>query len=72
MNYYSDAYPEEITKIQRENKYLKEEAIEEKEKLEKIIKILKKEIEEIKDDNRKLNNEVEYYVKMKENNYYKM
>jgi FtsZ-binding cell division protein ZapB len=34
--------------------------------------LFKKEIEEIKDDNRKLNNEVEYYVKMKENNYYKM
>jgi len=72
MNHYSDAFPVEITNLQKENKYLREEIKEEKEKLEHIIKILKKEIEEIKDDNRKLINEVEYYVKMKEKMYYKI
>ncbi len=72
MNHYSDIYPLEITKLKKENKYLREEIKEEKEKLEQIIKVLKKEIEEIKDDNRKLINEVDYYVKIKENKYYKM
>ena len=70
MNHYSDAYPVEITKLKKENKYLREEIKEEKEKLEQIIKVLKKEIEEIKDDNRKLINEVEHYVKIKEKMYY--
>jgi RNase adaptor protein for sRNA GlmZ degradation len=72
MNHYSDVYPVEITKLQKENKYLKEEIEEEKEKLEQIIKTLKKEIEETKEDNRKLNNEIEYNLKMKEKIYYKI
>tara|TARA_B100000959_G_scaffold124158_1_gene130415 strand:+ start:261 stop:503 length:243 start_codon:yes stop_codon:yes gene_type:complete len=55
--------------LKEENKYLRQEMKEEKEKLENTIKILNKEIEEIKDDNRKLINEVEHYVRIKENMY---
>ena len=47
MDLFSDAYPEVITKLQNENKYLKLEKEEEKEKLENMIKTLHKEIEEI-------------------------
>ncbi len=51
MDLFSDAYPEVITKLQNENKYLKLEKEEEKEKLENMINILHKEIEEIKQKN---------------------
>ena len=61
MNLYSDAYPEVITKLQKENKYLKNEITKEKQKLEKTIYILRKEIEEIKEDNRILNLEISNY-----------
>ena len=66
MNLYSDAYPEVITKLQKENKYLKNEITKEKQKLEKTIYILRKEIEEIKEDNRILNIEISNYLKKQE------
>ncbi len=51
MDLFSDAYPEVILKLQNENKYLKLEKEEEKEKLENMIITLHKEIEEIKQKN---------------------
>jgi len=59
-----------IRRLKDENKYLKGEIKEEKEKLENIIKTLNKELEEVKEDNRKLTNEVEHYIKTRENMYY--
>ena len=56
MNIHSDAYPEPIARLQNENKYLKEELREEKEKLENTIKTLNKEIEKLKNKNTTLNN----------------
>ena len=58
MNIHSDAYPEPIARLQNENKYLKEELREEKEKLENIIETLYKEIEKLKNKNTTLNNEL--------------
>ena len=61
-------FPIEIVrKLKDENFYLKTEIKEEKEKLENTIKILNKELEEVKEDNRKLANEIDYYEKTKEN-----
>ncbi len=70
MNIYNDAYPEQIVSLLKENKYLKVELKEEKEKLENNIRILRRELEEVKEDNRKLINEIEYYEKLKEKMYY--
>ena len=70
MNIHNDAYPEPIVRLQNENKYLKEELKEEKEKLENTIGILRRELEETKEDNRKLNNQIEYYLKIKEKMHY--
>ena len=70
MNIYNDAYPEPIVRLQNENKYLKEELKEEKGKLENTIGILRRELEETKEDNRKLNNQIEHYLKKKEKIYY--
>ena len=70
MNIHSDAYPEPIIRLKNENKYLKEELREEKEKLENTIGILRRELEETKEDNRKLNNQIEYYLKIKEKMHY--
>ena len=58
MNIHSDAYPEPIIRLKNENKYLKEELREEKEKLENTIKVLNKEIEELKKENTTINNEL--------------
>ena len=58
MDLFSDAYPEVITKLQNENKYLKLEKEEEKEKLENMIKTLHKKIEEIKQKNVETNKEL--------------
>jgi|TARA_Y100000031_G_scaffold53748_1_gene61305 arsenate reductase-like glutaredoxin family protein len=58
MDLFSDAYPEVITKLQNENKYLKLEKEEEKEKLENMIKTLHKEIEEIIQKNVETNKEL--------------
>ena len=70
MNIRNDAYPEPITRLLTENKYLKEELREEKGKLENVIGILRRELEETKEDNRKLNNQIEYYLKIKEKMHY--
>ena len=70
MNIHSDAYPEPIARLQNENKYLKKELREEKEKLENTIRILRKELEEIKEDNRKLNNQLEHHLKIEEKMHY--
>jgi len=58
MNEYSDAYPEVIVRLNNENKYLKSEKKEEKEKLENTIKILRVEIESLKEKKRLLENEL--------------
>jgi len=70
MNIHSNKYPKPIVRLLNENKYLKEELREEKGKLENIIGILRRELEEIKEDNRKLNNQIEHYLKKKEKIYY--
>jgi len=70
MNIHNDAYPEPIVRLQNENKYLKEELKEEKGKLENTIGILRRELEETKEDNRKLNNQIKHYLKKKEKIYY--
>ena len=70
MNIHNDAYPEPIVRLQNENKYLKEELKEEKGKLENTIGILRRELEETKEDNRKLNNQIEHYLKKKEKIYH--
>ena len=70
MNIHNDAYPEPIVRLQNENKYLKEELKEEKGKLENTIGILRRLLEETKEDNRKLNNQIEHYLKKKEKIYY--
>ena len=70
MNIHNDAYPEPIVRLLNENKYLKEELKEEKKKLENTIKILHRELEETKEYNRKLNNQIEHYLKKKEKIYY--
>ena len=54
-----------ISKLKHENKYLREILEEEKKKLTDLIKVLKKEIENIKEDNRILNNEVLHFEKVK-------
>ena len=59
MNENSDAYPEVIVRLNNENKYLKSEKKEEKEKLENTIKILRVEIESLKEKKRLLENECE-------------
>ena len=65
MNIHNDVYPEPIVRLLNENKYLKEELKEEKGKLENTIGILRRELEETKEDNRKLNNQIEHYLKKK-------
>ena len=70
MNIHNDAYPEPIVRLLNENKYLKEELRGEKEKLENTIRILRKELEEIKEDNRKLNNQLEHHLKIEEKMHY--
>ena len=70
MNIHNDAYPEPITRLLTENKYLKEELREEKGKLENTIGILRRELEETKEDNRKLNNQIKHYLRIKEKMHY--
>ncbi len=70
MNIHSNEYSEPIVRLLNENKYLKEELREEKGKLENIIGILRRELEETKEDNRKLNDQIEYYLKIKEKMHY--
>ncbi len=70
LNIHNDPYPEPIVRLLNENKYLKEELREEKEKLENTIRILREELEEIKEDKRILNKQLEPHLKIKEKIYY--
>ena len=70
MNMHSNEYPKPIVRLLNENKYLKEELREEKGKLENIIGILRRELEETKEYNRKLNNQIGHYLKKKEKMHY--
>ena len=54
MEIFTDAYPEVITRINEENKFLKSEKKEEKKKLDNTIKVLHLEIEELKEKERLL------------------
>ena len=54
MEIFSDAYPEVITRINEENKFLKSEKKEEKEKFDNTIRVLLLEIEELKEKERLL------------------
>ena len=62
--------PDLIRKLKDENLYLRGEIREEKYKLTKTIGTLNKELEEVKEDNRKLINEIEHYEQLKEKMYY--
>jgi hypothetical protein len=59
-----------VRRLKDENVYLKTEIKEEKEKLENTIKTLNKELEEVKEDNRKLINEIDYYEQLREKMHY--
>ena len=59
-----------IERLKSENTYLKTEMKEEKEKLINTIGTLNKELEEVKDDNRKLTNEIEHYEQLREKMHY--
>ena len=54
MEIFSDVYPEAITRINEENKFLKSEKKEEKEKFDNTIRVLLLEIEELKEKERLL------------------
>ena len=54
MEIFSDVYPEAITRINEENKFLKSEKREEKEKFDNTIRVLLLEIEELKEKERLL------------------
>ena len=84
MNINSDAYPEVIVRLRNENKYLKFEKKEEKQKLENTINVLHSEIEILKDkssllekdlkevklDNKLLSLELDKNKKIKEKLHY--
>tara|TARA_B100000929_G_scaffold212588_1_gene169735 strand:+ start:353 stop:523 length:171 start_codon:yes stop_codon:yes gene_type:complete len=50
-----------IKKLKNRNKYLTEDMLEQTEKLKKNINILHKELEQVKEENRKLNFLIENY-----------
>ena len=54
MEIFSDVYPEVITRINEENKFLKSEKKEEKEKFDNTIRVLLLEIEGLKEKERLL------------------
>ena len=56
---------EMIEKLQEENKYLREELVEEKVKSEGNIKTLNNTLKEVKEDNDKLTRQIEDYIKLK-------
>ncbi len=56
---------EMIEKLQEENKYLREELVEEKVKSEGNIKALNKALLEVKQDNEKLSKQIEDYIDLK-------
>ena len=59
-----------VRRLKDENVYLKTEIKEEKEKLENTIKTLNKELEEVKEDNRKLVNEIDRHEQLREKMHY--
>ena len=56
---------EMIEKLQDENKYLREELVEEKVKSDGNIRALNKELTEVKEDNNKLSRQIEDYTELK-------
>jgi len=56
---------EMIEKLQKENKYLREEIVEEKIKSDSNIRALNKALTEVKEDNGKLSRQIEDYVELK-------
>ena len=56
---------EMIEKLQEENKYLREELVEEKVKSEGNIKTLNNTLKEVKEDNDKLTRQIEDYIELK-------
>jgi len=56
---------EMIEKLQEENKYLREELVEEKVKSEGNIKALNNTLKEVKEDNDKLTRKIEDYIELK-------
>ena len=57
---------EMIEKLQKENKYLREELIEEKVKTDGNINALNKALEEVREDNQKLTKQIDDYMDLKE------
>jgi len=57
---------EMIEKLQEENKYLREQLVEEKVKSEGNIRALNKALEEVKEDNGKLTTQINDYMDLKE------
>ncbi len=57
---------EMIDKLQNENKYLREEIVEEKIKSDGNIRALNKALEEVKEDNQKLVKQIDDYLEFKE------
>ena len=55
-----------IDKLQKENKYLREELVEEKVKSDGNISALNKALEEAKEDNHKLSRQIDDYLDLKE------
>jgi len=56
---------EMIEKLQEENKYLREEIVEEKIKSDSNMRALNKALTEVKEDNGKLSRQIEDYVELK-------
>ena len=56
---------EMIEKLQEENKYLREEIVEEKIKSDSNIRALNKVLTEVKEDNSKLSRQIEDYIDLK-------
>ncbi|MDP7195635.1 MAG: hypothetical protein QF864_05525 [SAR202 cluster bacterium] len=56
---------EMIEKLQEENKYLREELVEEKVKSEGNIRALNKVLEEVKEDNNKLSKQINDYSNLR-------
>ena len=62
MKHHTDAYPEPITSLLNENKYLKSVKAEEKEKLENTIKIFQKKKQELIEINKILEKELKVVI----------
>ena len=62
MKHHTDAYPEPITSLLNENKYLKSVKAEEEEKLENTIKILQIKTEELIEINKILEKELKVVI----------